>query len=131
VDDAGMSPGRRPQLRLLFGRRVRALRKLRMFTQEHLGERAGVSGKLIGQIERGDGNPTLDVIAGLATGLSVEPAALLQFEEERPAGAAGGAADKFAAAEKVSRYLAPRSADDIERALRILEAALDQAGPVR
>jgi transcriptional regulator with XRE-family HTH domain len=102
-----------------------------MITQENLGERAGVSGKLVGQIERGDGNPTLDVIAGLATGLGVEPAALLQFEEERPSGAGSGAADKFAAAEKVSQYLAQRSADDIERALRILEAALDQAGPVR
>src|SRR4051812_8949484 len=120
-----MSRGRRAQIRLLFGRRLRALRKLRLFTQEKLGERAGVSGKLVGQIERGDGNPTLDVIAGLAVGLDVEPAALLQFEEERP-GAVGAAAGAFAAAEKVARYLARRPAGDVERALRILEAALDE-----
>jgi transcriptional regulator with XRE-family HTH domain len=120
-----MSRGRRANVRALFGRRLRALRKLRMFTQEKLGERAGVSGKLIGQIERGDGNPTLDVIVGLATGLDVEPGDLLQFEEERPQGAPTAAAGGFAAAEQVSRYLARRPAGEIERALRILEAALD------
>jgi transcriptional regulator with XRE-family HTH domain len=125
-----MPPGRRAQIRLLFGRRLRALRKLRLMTQEKLGERAGVSGKLVGQIERGDGNPTLDVVAGLAAGLDVEPAALLQFEEERP-GAVAGAAGAFAAAEKVSRYLARRPAADIERALRVLEAALGDARPVK
>ena len=126
-----MSPRRRAQIRLLFGRRLRALRKLRMITQEKLGERAGVSGKLVGQIERGDGNPTLDVLAGLAAGLEVELAALLQFEEDRPGGSAGGAAGAFAAAEKVSRYLARRPAADIERALRVLEAALGDARPVK
>jgi len=120
-----MSRGRRANVRVLFGRRLRALRKLRMMTQERLGERAGVSGKLVGQIERGAGNPTLDVLVGLAAGLDVEPAALLQFEEERPAGAIAAAAGAFAAAEQVSRYLARRPAGEVERALRILEAALD------
>jgi transcriptional regulator with XRE-family HTH domain len=119
-----MSRGRRANVRTLFGRRLRALRKLRMLTQEQLGERASVSGKLVGQIERGLGNPTLDVIQGLAAGLEVEPAALLQFEEERPGIAA--AADAFAAAERVSRYLAKRPASEVERALRILEAAMDE-----
>src|SRR5690242_6521379 len=126
-----MPRGRRANVRVLFGRRLRALRKLRMLTQEKLGERAGVSGKLVGQIERGDGNPTLEVLAGLAAGLDVEPAALLQFEEDRPGGATGGPAGAFAAAEKVSRYLARRPAADIERALRVLEAALGEARPVK
>ncbi|HTA20213.1 MAG TPA: hypothetical protein VK989_13030, partial [Polyangia bacterium] len=59
------------------------------------------------------------------TGLDVEPGDLLQFEEERPQGAPTAAAGGFAAAEQVSRYLARRPAGEIERALRILEAALD------
>lgn len=130
-DDARMPRGRRANVRVLFGRRLRALRKLRMFTQEKLGERAGVSGKLVGQIERGDGNPTLDVIVGLAAGLDVEPGDLLQFEEERPSGSAGAAAGAFAAAEQVSRYLARRPAVEVERALRILEAALEGPGGVK
>jgi transcriptional regulator with XRE-family HTH domain len=126
-----MPRGRRANIRVLFGRRLRALRKLRMFTQERLGERASVSGKLIGQIERGDGNPTLDVIAGLAAGLDVEASVLLQFEEERPASADTSPAGAFAAAEQVSRYLARRPAGEVERALRILEAALDDPHAVK
>ena len=126
-----MPRGRRANVRVLFGRRLRALRKLRMFTQEKLGERAGVSGKLVGQIERGDGNPTLDVSAGLAAGLDLEPADLHQVEEERPHGTPAGAAGAFAAAEQVARYLARRPAVEVERALRILEAALDAPDPVK
>jgi len=61
-----MSRGRRASIRQLFGRRLHALRRLRGMTQEELGERSDVSGKLVGQIERGTGNPTLEVIAGLA-----------------------------------------------------------------
>jgi transcriptional regulator with XRE-family HTH domain len=121
-----MSRGARANIRLLFGRRVRALRRLRGLTQEELGERSDVSGKLVGQIERGDGNPTLEVIAGLAGALSVEPAALLQFEEERPGGTVERAAGALAAREQVARYLARRPADDVEKALRILEAALGE-----
>lgn len=126
-----MSRGARANIRLLFGRRVRALRRLRGFTQEELGERSDVSGKLVGQIERGDGNPTLEVIAGLAAALSVEPAALLQFEEDRPAGAVERAAGALAAREQVARYLARRPADDVEKALRILEAALGETDGAR
>jgi transcriptional regulator with XRE-family HTH domain len=126
-----MSRGRRANVRLLFGRRLRALRKLRMLTQEQLGERASVSGKLIGQIERGLGNPTLEVIAGLAAGLEIEAAALLQFEEEKPHGAPAAAAGAFAAAERVSRYLARRPASEVERALRVIEAALDDSRTVK
>jgi transcriptional regulator with XRE-family HTH domain len=122
-----MPRGRRANVRALFGRRIRALRKLRMITQEKLGERAGVSGKLVGQIERGDGNPTLDVIAGLAAGLEVDPDKLLEFEEERPAGPATGAADAFAVSEQLARFFAGRPASDLKRALRILEAAFSGA----
>ena len=124
--------GRRPpDIRLLFGRRLRALRKLRGLTQEGLGERSDVSGKLVGQIERGEGNPTLEVIADLASALSVDAAALLQFEEDRPVGAPDRAAGALAAREQVALYLARRPAGDAERALRILEAALGEARNVK
>ena len=93
-----MSRGRRASIRQLFGRRLRALRRLRGLTQEELGERSDVSGKLVGQIERGAGNPTLEVITGFAEALSVEPAALLQFEEDRAGGSVERAAGAFAGA---------------------------------
>ena len=125
-DHARMSRGRRANVRLLFGRRLRALRRLRGFTQEALGERSDVSGKLVGQIERGSGNPTLEVIAGLADALSVDLAALLQFEEERASGAVERAAGGLAAREQVARYLARKPAGDVEKALRLLEVALGE-----
>jgi hypothetical protein len=65
----------------------------------------------------------------LAAALDVAPAAMLEFEEERASGT--GAAGAFAAAESVSRYLAHRPAGEIERALRILEAALGAATDVK
>ena len=122
-----MSRGRRASIRQLFGRRLRALRRLRGLTQEELGERSDVSGKLVGQIERGTGNPTLEVITGFADALSVEPAALLQFEEDRASGGVERAAGAFAAREQVARYLARKPSAEVEKALRLLEVALGDA----
>jgi transcriptional regulator with XRE-family HTH domain len=108
----------------LLGRRLRALRTLRGLTQEQLGERASVTGKFLGQVERGVGNPSLQVLVRLAHALGVELWELLRFEEARPDGAPKNAARAFAAAESISEYLARRPAADVERALKILEAAL-------
>jgi transcriptional regulator with XRE-family HTH domain len=109
---------------LLFGRRLRGLRGLRKLTQEQLGERAGMSGKFIGQIERGTANPSLKNLARLGQALGVELSDLLRLEELRPEGAPRNASRAFAAAERISVYLARRPAAEVERALRILEAAL-------
>lgn len=113
----------------LVGRRLRALRKLRGFSQEELGERAQVSGKFVGMVERGTGNPSLDVLIRIAGALKVEPWELLRFEETRADGPPRNAARGFAAAEKVSGYLARRPAEEVERALKILEAALGEEVP--
>lgn len=116
----------------LLGRRLRALRKLRDLTQEDLGERARVSGKFVGLIERGVGNPTLEVLARLADALRMPVWELLRFEEHRPEGHVRNAARGFVAQERVAEYLARRAPADVERALRILEAALgEDAPPVR
>jgi transcriptional regulator with XRE-family HTH domain len=112
---------------VLLGRRMLALRTLRDLTQEELGERAGVSGKFVGQIERGTGNPSLRTMASLAQAMNVELWELLRFEEARPDGTPRNAARAFAAAERVSSYFLRRPAADVERALRILDAALGEA----
>lgn len=110
----------------LLGRRLRALRTLRDFTQEELGERAHVSGKFVGLIERGTGNPTLDVLARLAAALQLPLWQLVRFEETRPEGPPRNAARAFAANERLTEYLSGRSADEVERALRVIEAALER-----
>lgn len=63
-------------VRLRVGRNVRALRVLRGFSQERLAESVGNTYKHIGQVERGEVNVTLDVLTGIAAGLSVDVADL-------------------------------------------------------
>jgi transcriptional regulator with XRE-family HTH domain len=58
-------------IRKLVGNRVRELRTSQHLTQEQLGERAGLSYKFIGEVERGVGNPTIGTLAGLADALGV------------------------------------------------------------
>lgn len=58
-------------LRIEVGKRIRHLRKLSRYTQEELGERAGLSYKFIGEIERGEVNPSLDSLSSIARALKV------------------------------------------------------------
>ena len=55
-----------------IGSRVRHLRKEHGLSQEDLGERAGLSYKYIGEIERGQTNPTVDVLFRIASALNVQ-----------------------------------------------------------
>lgn len=57
--------------RKTLGEKIRQLRKLRELTQEELGERAGISYKFIGEVERGAVNPSLDSLIGIAQALHV------------------------------------------------------------
>lgn len=47
-------------------------------SQEQLSERSGVPRSTIASLERGEGNPTLQVLVGIAQGLGVEMASLLR-----------------------------------------------------
>lgn len=59
-------------LNKLVGGRIRDLRLKRGLTQEKLGERAGLSYKFVGEVERGVANPTLDTLGRLADAIGVE-----------------------------------------------------------
>ncbi len=58
--------------RQLVGENVRTLRKARGWSQEELGEKADLSYKFIGEIERGTVNPSLDSLSGIASALDIE-----------------------------------------------------------
>ena len=114
---------------MLFGRRIRALRQMRHLTQESLGERADLSAKFVGMVERGTGNPTLDAVARIAAALQLELWELFRFEETEVQGPALAAARATIAAEKVEEYLVGLPAAEIDRVVRIVEAALDRRDP--
>ena len=64
-----------------IGARVKELRKIKNLTQEQLAEKAGVSTKYIGDVERGKANITLDYIINLSKALNLEILdGLIKFE---------------------------------------------------
>lgn len=60
------------EINILFGQRVRELRKSRGWSQEDLAAQCGLDRTYISGIERGVRNPTLGIIWILAKNLDVE-----------------------------------------------------------
>lgn len=121
---------RRPNVRVQLGRRVRDLRRQRQLTQERLADRAELSTRFLGQVERGEANPSLVAMDAIAAALDVEFRELLQFEESRIRVSTGRAAGGGEARERIVEYLSGRSPGDLERAMRILAAALEDTPEV-
>ncbi len=93
-----------------LGARMKQLRQARRLTQEQLAERAGLSYKFIGEVERGRGNPTLTTLAGISEALGVGLTDLLALDPERP-------------------RLTPRQASQVRDALASLETLVEWASP--
>jgi transcriptional regulator with XRE-family HTH domain len=89
---------------------LKQLRQARRLTQEQLAERAGLSYKFIGEVERGRGNPTLTTLSALSNALGVSLIDLLGVEVECP-------------------KLTPRQASQVRDALASLETLVEWAAP--
>jgi DNA-binding XRE family transcriptional regulator len=59
-----------------LGQTVRRLRKEAKLTQEELASRASLSANYVGEIERGERNPSALALFALARGLEMEPVML-------------------------------------------------------
>jgi DNA-binding XRE family transcriptional regulator len=70
-----------PEL-VLLGRKVLALRHESELTQEELAQAADLHWTYVGQIERGERNPTYRNLLKLARGLEIDLPTLLQAEPE-------------------------------------------------
>ncbi|MEZ4329864.1 MAG: helix-turn-helix transcriptional regulator [Polyangiales bacterium] len=60
-----------------IGRAIRAQRHARGSSIEALAGKAGIDPAYLGAVERGDRNPTLDVVDRICVGLGIEPSELL------------------------------------------------------
>ena len=69
-------------VRSFLGQRLRALRKQRRLSQERLGERSGLSGKFIGEVERGEKSISLDSLYPVAVALKVPLRDLVDVREK-------------------------------------------------
>jgi transcriptional regulator with XRE-family HTH domain len=57
----------------LVGRNIRRFRRERDLTQEQLAHLAGIDMRYLGGVERGEHNPTVDVLGRLAGAMDVHP----------------------------------------------------------
>ncbi|WP_312597793.1 helix-turn-helix transcriptional regulator [Brevundimonas sp.] len=60
----------------IIGANIKRLRRERGLSQEALAGEAGLAMRHIGRIERGEGNPTVSMVARIANVLGVHPGAL-------------------------------------------------------
>ncbi|MBQ4818305.1 helix-turn-helix transcriptional regulator [Bacillus pumilus] len=55
----------------VWGRRIRAYRKLKGYTQEGFAKRLGISVSVLGEIERGNRLPTNQLVGQIADALNI------------------------------------------------------------
>ena len=64
----------------LIGENIRNLRKTRGLSQEQLALRAEINASYMGQVERGEKNPTIDVLSKIASALQTPLEELVSIE---------------------------------------------------
>ncbi|SDZ66185.1 Helix-turn-helix [Evansella caseinilytica] len=56
---------------LIWGRRIRAFRKLKGFTQEELSRQLGISVSVLGEVERGNRKPSDELLEKVVAVLDI------------------------------------------------------------
>jgi len=100
-------------IRKRLGRRIRSLRADRGLSQEQLAEKAGISAKYLGEVERGVGNISFDRLSGLAGVLGIPLTDMLETEHELPL-------DELLA--EITRILPSLTLQDAQIVYRMLKA---------
>lgn len=65
-----------------IGENIRLLRKSKGLSQEQLALRAEINASYMGQVERGEKNPTIDVLGKIAQALQTPLEALVSLEQD-------------------------------------------------
>jgi transcriptional regulator with XRE-family HTH domain len=108
-------------VRKFLGQRLRALRKERGLSQERLGERAGLSGKFIGEVERGEKSISIDSLYHVAVALDIPLPELTNLQQDR---ARTGVSED---AQRIFALVARHGARDVRKAYAVLRAMLGPA----
>lgn len=102
-----------------FGAKLKALRLERELSQEELAFQCNMQASHIGQLERGQKNPTLDTMAKIARGLDMSLPELLTFDSEKN----GREYNKVVG--KINAYLAVLNPKQQEQVLAIIKTFID------
>jgi transcriptional regulator with XRE-family HTH domain len=97
---------------VLLGRRIRSLRTEKGWTQQELGEKADINYKFLGEIERGQQNPSFGVLAKIASALGVSLSELFRFDHE--------ISDRKEIEARITRILKSLPDQDLSRILLVL-----------
>jgi transcriptional regulator with XRE-family HTH domain len=109
-----------PHVRKFLGQRLRELRKQRGLSQGRLGEHSSLSGKFIGEVERGEKSISIDSLYKVSVALEVPLTHLTDVRPGRRAVVPSQDAEKIFGL--VSRRHPPA---DVRRAYEVLRAMLD------
>jgi transcriptional regulator with XRE-family HTH domain len=99
---------------VLFGSRIRSIREAASFSRELAAERADITANYLGEIERGEKWPSIEIIQRLAGALSVSPSAFFEFEAEE--------IDSDILLAKLNQVLENRNTEELQQAMRVLKA---------
>ena len=109
-------------VRKFLGQRLRALRKQRGLSQERIGERSQLSGKFIGEVERGEKSISIDSLYRVSVALEVPLRDLTDVRADKIGAVPGEEAEKIFAL--VSGRRRP---EDIRKAYEVLRAMFGKA----
>jgi transcriptional regulator with XRE-family HTH domain len=102
---------------VLFGRKIRAVRDAAHVSREVAAEKSGITANYLGEVERGEKWPSLEIICAIATALSVSPSEFFEFE--------GQETDPGILIHKLHRILDNRTTEQQQQALRVLKGLLE------
>src|SRR5258707_2771771 len=108
-----------PHLRKFLGQRLRELRKQRVLSQEQLGDRSSLSGKFIGEVERGEKSISIDRLYRVSVALEVPLRHLTDVRPGRRAVVPSEDAEKI-----VALVLGKHRPGDVRRAFEVLPTML-------
>ena len=109
-------------VRKFLGQRLRALRKQRGLSQERLGERSSLSGKFIGEVERGEKSISIDSLYHVSVALEIPMRELTDVRADRQAAVPSEEAEKIFAL-----VSARRRPEDVRKAYKVLQALFGRA----
>jgi transcriptional regulator with XRE-family HTH domain len=101
----------------IFGQLVRATRKSQKMNLGQLAEKANTGVKHLGRIERGEKQPSFELIIALANALNVSPSAFFHFEDAH--------VDSKFLMRQLQALLAKRDTKQLRKAYRVLQVALE------
>ena len=97
----------------LFGSRIRSLREAANLSREAAAERIGINPNYLGELERGEKWPKIEMMERVAAGLNVSRR-VFQIEAEE--------VDRNILLSKLQNLLSPRDTEQLQQALRLLRA---------